>query len=64
MDALLRQLKSGADGIAEYRDIEVSVDALTMGSAPDRTIQLLGEQVAGESPYVRILLKRAQASDR
>ena len=48
MDALLRQLQPGADGIAEYRDVEVSVDTLTLGSAPDRTIQLLGEHVGGE----------------
>lgn len=48
MDALLRQLQRGADGIAEYRDVEVSADALTLGSAPDRTIQLLGEHVGGE----------------
>jgi predicted CXXCH cytochrome family protein len=48
MDALIRELRPGTDGIAEYRDVEVSADTLTLGSAPDRTIQLLGDSVAGE----------------
>ena len=48
MDALLRELRPGADGIAEFRDVEVSADVLTLGSAPDRTIQLLGNEVGGE----------------
>jgi predicted CXXCH cytochrome family protein len=48
MDALLRELRTSADGIAEYHDVEVSAQALTLGSAPDRTIQLLGEAVGAE----------------
>ena len=48
MDALLRELRTSADGIAEYHDVEVSAAALTLGSAPDRTIQLLGEAVGAE----------------
>jgi len=58
VDALLRQLQPGADGIAEYRDIEVSVDTLTLGSGPDRAIQLLGEKVAGE--HAELSLKGGQ----
>lgn len=46
MDALLRELRPSADGIAEYRDVEVSVEIMTLGSAPDQTIQLLGESIA------------------
>jgi len=46
MDALLRELRPSTDGIAEYRDVEVSAESLTVGSAPDRPIQLLGDKVA------------------
>lgn len=48
MDALLRELRPSADGIAEYRDVEVSAETLTLGSAPDRAIQLLGDNVGSE----------------
>ena len=48
MDVLLREIRPSADGIAEYRDVEVSADTLTLGSAPDRSIQVLGNNVGAE----------------
>lgn len=53
MDVLLRELRPGTGGIAEYRDVEVSTDAVTIGSAADRTVQLLGANVAGEHAEIR-----------
>ena len=42
MEALLRELHEGPDGIPEYRDTEISANDLTIGSAADQRIQLLG----------------------
>ncbi len=41
MDALLRELREGPDGIAEYYDTEIQSKELTIGSSPDQNIQLL-----------------------
>lgn len=64
MDALLREIRPSADGIAEYRDVEVSADTLTLGSAPDRTIQLLGNNVAPEHAELRLARKGVQLTCR
>jgi predicted CXXCH cytochrome family protein len=53
MDVLLRQVRAGADGAIEYQDTEVSADALSVGSAADCTIQLLGEGVATRHATIR-----------
>ncbi len=53
MQALLRQCKDGPDGVTEYTDTEVSADSLTLGSAADCTIQLIGEAVAVEHAVIR-----------
>ncbi|HEY0685166.1 MAG TPA: FHA domain-containing protein [Steroidobacter sp.] len=53
MDALLRELREGPDGIAEYYDTEISSKELTIGSAADRNIQLLGRGIAGEHAIIR-----------
>lgn len=53
MDVLLRELRHGTGGIAEYRDVEVTADTVTIGSAADRIIQLLGTSVAGEHAVLR-----------
>lgn len=55
MDALLRELRPSADGIAEYRDVEVTADTLTLGSAPDRSIQLLGDKVSSEHAELQLV---------
>lgn len=54
MDVLLRNLRPGAGGIAEYRDVEITVDEVTVGSSADRTIQLLGASVAGEHAEIQL----------
>jgi predicted CXXCH cytochrome family protein len=53
MQALIRQCKDGPDGATEYTDTEVSADSLTLGSAADCTIQLIGEAVAVEHAVIR-----------
>jgi predicted CXXCH cytochrome family protein len=46
VEALLRELRQAADGIPEYHDTQFSGDTISVGSALDCTIQLLGEGVA------------------
>jgi predicted CXXCH cytochrome family protein len=53
MDALLRELHEGPDGIAEYHDTEIKADALTIGSRSNQRIQLLGRAVALEHAIIR-----------
>lgn len=53
MDALLRELRQGPDGIPEYHDTEISGEELTIGSAADQRIQLLGRAVAAEHAVIR-----------
>jgi len=54
MDVLLRELREGPDGIVQYRDTEVSGAAeLTIGSAANQRIQLLGLAVAGRHAVIR-----------
>src|SRR5579864_7799288 len=53
MDALLRQLKDGPDGVPEYHDTELSADSLTIGSAANCSIQLLGEGIAPSHAVIR-----------
>lgn len=53
MDALLRELREGPDGIAEYYDTELTTRELTIGSAADRNIQLLGRGIAAQHAVIR-----------
>ena len=48
MEVLLRETRQSSDGIGEYRDLELSAECITVGSAPDRSIQLLGRDVLPE----------------
>jgi predicted CXXCH cytochrome family protein len=64
MDALLRELQPSADGIAEYRDVEASGDTLTLGSAPDRAIQLLGDRIAPEHAELTLAKRGVQVTCR
>lgn len=54
MDVLLRELREGPDGIAEYYDTELACQQLTIGSSPDQNIQLLGRGIAREHAVIRI----------
>jgi predicted CXXCH cytochrome family protein len=53
MDVLLRVMRPGADGGVAYQDTELSGDVLTVGSAADATIQLLGADVAARHATIR-----------
>lgn len=53
MDALLRELRQGPDGFAEYLDTEIAAEELTLGSAADQRIQLLGSAVAPRHAVIR-----------
>lgn len=53
MDVLLRQVRQASDGAVEYQDTELSAEALSVGSAADCTIQLLGEGVAPRHATIR-----------
>jgi hypothetical protein len=48
MKILVRYLRQGPDGTLDYQDSEVSAAALTIGSAADRHIQLLGRLVGAD----------------
>jgi predicted CXXCH cytochrome family protein len=53
VQALLRLVRQGADGIPEYQDTEVSADILSIGSAADSSLQLLGSAVAASHAAIR-----------
>lgn len=48
MNILIRQLRTGPGGVIEAHDSEVQAEVVTLGSAADRAIQLLGRDVAGK----------------
>lgn len=52
MDVLLRELREGPDGIAEYYDTEIATGQITLGSAPDQTVQLLGRGIARQHAVI------------
>src|SRR5690349_23497423 len=54
MKVLLRLVRPGPEGSTEYQDTEISADELSLGSAPDCTVQLLGEQVGAHHAYIRL----------
>src|SRR5688572_23277720 len=58
MDALLRELREGPDGIAEYYDTEISGNQVTIGSSSDQNIQLLGRGIAPQ--HAMILISRSK----
>jgi predicted CXXCH cytochrome family protein len=53
MDVLLRELREGPDGIAEYYDTEIAGNELTIGSSADQNIQLLGREIAPEHAVIK-----------
>jgi hypothetical protein len=48
MDVLLRELRTGSDGIVERHDTEFSGERVVIGSAPDANVQLLGEGIGAK----------------
>jgi hypothetical protein len=53
MHVLIRSLRTGTDGIIEAQDAEAQVDAISLGSAADSTIQLLGREVTAHHASIR-----------
>lgn len=54
MDVLLRQLRASPDGGTEYQDTELTTGLLSLGSAADCTLQLLGEGVEPHHAMLRM----------
>ena len=52
MNVLIRNLRPGPDGVTEAQDSEAQVDAVTLGSAADCTIQLLGREVGARHAVI------------
>ena len=52
MNVLIRYVRQGPDGVPEYQDTEVATEAVTIGSAADRNIQLIGSEVAAKHAYI------------
>ncbi len=45
MQVLIREITTGSDGLSEFRDRDFDGDSLTIGSAPDQSIQVIGHGV-------------------
>jgi predicted CXXCH cytochrome family protein len=54
MQILLRTRRVSAEGIDEYLDTELEATAITIGGAPDQTIQLIGANVAPEHATISV----------
>jgi len=54
MQVLLRTRRSSADGIGEYRDTELDTSVITIGGAPDQTLQLIGANIAAEHALITL----------
>lgn len=64
MEVSIRQLQQGPDGITEQVDSEVSTEALTIGSAADQQLQLLGRAVLRSHAVIRLSGGRASITTR
>jgi predicted CXXCH cytochrome family protein len=53
MKALIRYLRHGPDGVIEAQDSDATVNELTIGSAADRQIQLIGREVGPDHAAIR-----------
>lgn len=53
MKALIRYLRQGPDGVIEAQDSDATVNELTIGSAADRQIQLIGREVGAQHAVIR-----------
>lgn len=58
MQVLFREVRAGPDGSPEIRDAEADVETLSIGSAADQTLQLLGSAVAPRHAAIRLSGKR------
>ncbi len=53
MEVLLRYVRQGSGGGSDFLDTAVSVDEITIGSAADSTLQLLGRNIAGTHAVIQ-----------
>jgi predicted CXXCH cytochrome family protein len=53
MQVLLRTRRIRTDGVDEYHDTQIDAAALTLGSAPDRAVQLIGPSIAPQHARIR-----------
>jgi predicted CXXCH cytochrome family protein len=64
VEVQLRQQRQGPDGIAEYADAEISAAEITIGSAPDQQVQLLGRSVASRHAVIRLAGRTVELTTR
>jgi hypothetical protein len=53
MEVLLRYLRQSPSGVTEFLDSATTVDEITIGSAADCTVQLLGRTIAGKHADIK-----------
>jgi predicted CXXCH cytochrome family protein len=53
VDVLLREVRTRPDGVTEYDDTEVTADEISIGSAPDQIVQLLGSGIGRHHAVLR-----------
>jgi predicted CXXCH cytochrome family protein len=53
MEILVRQVRQGTDGASGYLDTAVAADSISVGSAADSLIQLLGRSVAAKHALIQ-----------
>jgi predicted CXXCH cytochrome family protein len=53
LEVQLRQLRQGPDGTPEYADAELSAETVTIGSAADQQVQLLGRDIAAAHAVIK-----------
>jgi hypothetical protein len=52
MNVLIRYLRHRPDGVVEAQDSEVTLDAISIGSAADRNIQLIGRDIGAKHAQI------------
>jgi predicted CXXCH cytochrome family protein len=53
MEVLIRYVRQASSGVSDFLDTAVAVDEITIGSAADSTLQLLGQGVASTHAVIR-----------
>ena len=52
MNVLIRYLRQRPDGVTEAQDSEVTLDDISIGSAADRNIQLIGRDIGAKHAQI------------
>ncbi len=64
MKALIRYLRLGPDGVPETQDVDATANEVTIGSAADREIQLIGRDVGADHASIRVSGSKLSVSCR